>query len=303
MNQKIHARKAIVGRWKLWYCAVFLLCSPVGRADLPLIIEDLTTDKGRFKFEFSLTYANAEQQGVSMGQPIVVQVGETSFITIPTLIGEHNGNTDSLISTLGLRYGLTDKVELYSRASHLHIRQRNTDAAGDSKSSESRFADAWGGINYQFKQDDETPALLGFAEIALREKHRFSSASLKSSMFGLTTYRAIDPVVFSFTGAYRLSLARKDGGVDYNPGNLLLFNPTVGFAVNERVTMSTGLQWMNRAADSRNGRAQGLRHTQTDLQLGVSYGLSDQGTVNINIKANVSGQDGADLRLSWLRQF
>jgi len=25
--------------------------------------------------------------------------------------------------------------------------------------------------------------------------------------------------------------------------------------------------------------------------------------MNINLKANVSGRDGADLRVSWLRQF
>jgi len=84
-----------------------LLClSSAALADLPLTIEDLITDKGRFKLDLSLTYANAEQRGISVGQPIVVQVGPTSFITIPAWIGERRGNTDALVSTAGLRYGL-----------------------------------------------------------------------------------------------------------------------------------------------------------------------------------------------------
>jgi len=280
-----------------------LLCSSSAHADLPLTIEDLITDKGRFKLDLSLTYANTEQQGISTGQPIVVQTSSTSFVTIPTLIGERTGNTDSLVSTTGLRYGLTNKTEIYARANYLHVHQRNNDATGDSQTSESRFADAWFGINYQFKQDNETPALLGFSEIALREKHRVSSASFKSFLLGLTTYKAIDPVVFSLTGAYRINRSRKDGDVNYRPGNLLLLNPSVGFAVNERVTLITGIQWINRFADLRDGEKQSLRYTRTDLLLGVSYGLTSKSTLNINLKSNVSGQDGADLRISWLHQF
>jgi len=208
-----------------------------------------------------------------------------------------------LVGSVGLRYGLSEKVEIYTRASYLYIEQRNSDVSGNTQSSESRFSDAWAGVNYQFKQDDKTPALLGFTEIALREKHRVSSASFKSALLGLTTYKAIDPVVLSLTGAYRINRSRKDGDVDYRPGNLLLLNPSLGFAVNERVTLTSGIQWSNRRADLYGSKEQGLRHTQTDLLLGVSYGFTDKSVININLKANVSGQDGADLRLSWLRQF
>jgi len=280
-----------------------LLCSSVARADLPLTIEDLITGRGQFKLDISLTYANAEQQGIVTGSPVVVQTGATSFITIPTLIGERRGNIDTFVSAFGLRYGLTEKTELYTRLSHLHMRQRNSAATGNYQSSESHFADAWLGINYQFKQDTKTPALLGFSEIALHEKHYISSSSFKTFLLGLTTYKAIDPVVFSLTGAYRINRSRKDGDVDYQPGNLLLLNPSIGFAVNERVTLTTGVQWVNRPAYSLNDEKQGIRHTQTDLLLGVSYGFNAKNTININLKSNASGQAGADLRLSWLHQF
>jgi len=270
---------------------------------MPLTVEDLITDQGRVKLDLSLTYANAEQHGVSVGQPIVVQTGPASFITIPTSVGERSGNTDTLVSTAGLRYGLTDNTELYARASYLHTRQRSSDATGNSRSSGSRFADAWVGLNHQFKEDDDTPALLGFVEVALREKHLTNSASFQSALLGFTAYKAIDPVVFSLTAAYRINRSRKDDGMNYRPGNLLMFNPSVGFAVNERVTLTTGLQWTSRQADSYDGEKQGQRHTSTDLLLGVSYGFSANSTMNINLKSNVSGRSGADLRVSWLYQF
>ena len=86
--------------------------------------------------------------------------------------------------------------------------QRTSGVSGTSSSNESRFADALAGINYKFKKDDATPALLGFAEVALAENHRRDTASFKSAMPGVTTYKAIDPVVFSLTAGYRFNQSR-----------------------------------------------------------------------------------------------
>ena len=172
-----------------------------------------------------------------------------------------------------------------------------------SSRSENRFADAWAGINYQFKKDDDTPALLGFAEIALREQHEKNSSSFKSALVGLTTYKAIDPVVFSFTTAYRFNQSRQDGDNAYKPGNLFLLNPSIAFAVNDRVTLITGMQWTNRQADKWDGQAQGFRRTSSDLLLGVGYGIAKGSTLNLTFKSNVSGAGGADLRLNWLLTF
>jgi len=200
-------------------------------------------------------------------------------------------------------YGLTGKAEIFARTSYLHSSSRASDVSGTSSHSENRFADAWAGINYQFKKDDDTPALLGFTEIALREKHEKSSSSFKSALVGLTTYKAIDPVVFSLTTAYRFNQSRKDGEANYKPGNLFLLNPSIAFAVNDRVTLTTGMQWSNRQADTWDGKAQGFRRTSSDLLLGVGYGISKESTLNLTFKSNVSGSNGADLRLNWLHTF
>lgn len=272
-------------------------------ADLPLTVEDLITDKGKTRLDLSVAYSNTERQGISTGEPFILQTGPTSFIAVPTRIGESVGNSDTVVTTIGLRRGITDKAEIYGRLSAYSSTQRSSTADKSSAHSSSGFSDAWAGINYQFKNDDNTPALLGFAEIALREKHRTSGASFQSAMVGATTYKAIDPIVFSLTGAYRFNQTRQDGDRSYKPGNLILLNPGVAFAVNDRVTLSTGMQWTRRKADYIDGQPQGILRTATDLLLGVGYRFDKGNTLNTIFKVNASGRSGAELRLNWLTTF
>jgi hypothetical protein len=284
-------------------CVLFMATSSCVRADLPLTVEDLITDKGKFKLDLSVAYANADRQGVFAGEPVVVQTGATSFVTLPTLVGESALNSDAAVATMGLRYGLSSKAEIYARLSGIHSQQRSSSPGGPESSRESGFADAWAGVNFQFKTDDDTPAVLGFAEVALREKHRAGSAHFKSVMLGLTTYKAIDPVVFSLTGAYRFSQSRVDGNQRFKPGNFLLIHPAVAFAVNDRVTLTTGVQWTRRQADRFTGQAKGIARTATDLLLGVGFGFAKGNMLNTTLKINASGRSGAELRTNWMYTF
>ncbi len=290
----------------VYLCCVGTLCmmsSTLAYADLPLTVEDLITDKGKVKLEMSFSYANSNLQGVATAEPITIQTGETSFVTLPALVGDGQKNNDTMVATLGLRYGITGKAEAYTRASFLYTETRTNNLGSLSGDTDSRFADAWVGINYQFKQDNDTPALLGFTEVALREKYTKDSRSLKSWMAGITAYKAIDPIVFSLTAGYRLNQHRQDGNVNLKPGNLLFLNPSVAFAVNDRITLTTGSQWTSRHADRFGGKAQSFRRTSTDLLMGVGYGISKKSTLNFTFKQNASGQDGADLRLTYLHTF
>jgi hypothetical protein len=146
-------------------------------------------------------------------------------------------------------------------------------------------------------------------------------------MLGGTTYHAIDPVVFSVTWAYQFNQVRQNGDAsqnqvhqdenehhnqvhqkeaahhnlgDYKPGNLLLVNPSVAFAVNDRITLSTGFKWTNRQPSIFAGETDELRLTSTDLLLGVGYGISKGSILNFTFLFNVSGRNGADLKLNWL---
>ena len=169
--------------------------------------------------------------------------------------------------------------------------------------SEHLFTNSWVGLNYQLSQDNDTPALLAFFESALYEKHQKGSSSGKSWLFGITIYRSIDPVVLSITSSIQWNQKRDDGDVVFQPGNHFLLAPSVAFAVNDRVTLTTGIQWVNRQTHRYDGKPLGFRRTSTDATLGLGYGVSKEHTLNLSFKANASGQDGADLRINWLYAF
>jgi len=70
-----------------------MLCSlgTVAHADLPLAVESLLTDKGKLKLNLSLAYSNSATAGLF--------------------------NSDAVVGTATLRYGLTGKTEIYARSS------------------------------------------------------------------------------------------------------------------------------------------------------------------------------------------
>jgi hypothetical protein len=283
--------------------ALLSCVSPLAFAELPLTIEDIITDKGKVTLDATFSYANSNQKGVATGEPIIVQTSPTSFITIPTRIGETRTDTDTSVATVGLRYGLTRDAELYGRGSYLWNSSRSSSFSDTSSSSSSRFSDAWLGLNYRFLKDGETPALLGFVEVALTERLRESSSSAKSWLLGATSYSVIDPVVLSMTAAYRFNQERTDGVQRYKPGNLLLLNPSLAFAVNDRVSLSGGVQWLNRQPDLLDGQSQNFRRTTTDLNFGVSYGLSNATSLTFSVTSNASGSNGSSIRLNLLHAF
>lgn len=225
--------------------AAALLLPLAARADLPPTVEDLLTAQGRWRVELGAVYANSGKTGVHTGQLVSIQTGPAQFIIVPIVAGESRTNTDTLVATPGLRYGLSADTELYARTSWLSTTSRIQNSDGAHSESASRFADCWVGVNRQLLMEGKTPALLGLAEAALAERGGDDTARGKSRLLGLTAYRTLDPLALALaaTVAYRANLARPVSGRAQKSGNLLLINPSVNFAVNDQAKLSTGLQW------------------------------------------------------------
>lgn len=269
-------------------------------AELPLTVEDLIGERGKIRLDYSVSYANSERSSIRMGEPLIVQTGATSFVRIPTRVGEVNANDDLLVSTLGMRYGLTSRTEIYGRGSYLYGMYRSSGAFGPTSSIESRFVDSWIGANYRFKFDDDTPAVIGFTEFSIRERDAAGGRSFKSNMVGITAYKSIDPIVFSVTSAYRVNRGYVADTKTFKPGNLVMLTPSISFAANSFVTLSAGVQWSSRRADRINQVDQGALKTSTDLILGINYSVNQKNSVGLSMRTNSSGRNGAGLRLNWL---
>jgi hypothetical protein len=276
---------------RIHFAILLAVCLPA-RAALPLSIDELLSNKGEFKLETSLSYLNSSNQSTRGYDPVTIQTGASSYVTIPSFTSDVNSNSDIGIATLGIRYGVSKQLETSFKSSYMQRQTRSANAAESDTSSKKQFQDAWAGLNYQLSSDSSTQKTSVFAEVALYEKGVTSASRFKSYQIGASSYYSLDPVVLSINGALRNSLTRKDGMSINKPGSSFQLSPAIAFAVNEKVTLTTGLQWLSQQAGSVDGVKQGLRRT--------SYNLSHKTQLSINIKANVSERGGAETRLSLI---
>jgi hypothetical protein len=283
-------------------CILFALPA---KADVELTIEDLLTAQNRWRIGLGVNYSNVEQQRISTGQPLLIQISPTQFIALPTKIGESHINSDTLVLTPSIRYGLSGRTELYGRASWVSDSTRIQGINGQSSESDNRFDSLWLGVNHKFISEGKYPALLGFMEVAAAENSQLpnsndsSTVAAHSWLIGATTYRVLDPMVLSLTAAYRVNLTRNIAGQDYKPGNYLLLSPSASFAVNNDITLSGGLQWLSVQPTEINSHEQGWRQTKTSMNVGLAWRWDERSVVNFSGNANISGQSGAGLGMTW----
>lgn len=271
-------------------------------ADLPLTIEDIMTDKGKWKLETSLTYLNSENSRAALAAPVYIQTGATSFIPIPTEIQENGSNTDMLAGTLGLRYGLTGNTDIYGSGSYLWHEERKLD--GNGKTRNKRMSDVSLGISHTFLKDDKNPALIGFLESTVYEKSRNKASSGKSWLIGATTYKAIDPVVLSLTAAYRINGSKTlSSNTKYKAGNYWMLNPNISFAANDRISLTGGIQWLGKQPDRTDGKRESSRNTSTYAHFGAGFGFTKTTALNASARFNVSGQSSSELKFGVQHTF
>lgn len=284
------------------FLAVSLCIS--AHADLPLSIEDIVTEKGKIRLEAGVSYVNGESSKNRFAHPIYIQTGNNTFVAVPTALENADSNSDMVVGTLGLRYGLTGKTDVYTGASHLWRSAREFDGSGSLKSRNRRLSDVLLGVSHTFVQDGKNPALIGFVETVLYEQSNGKSSSGKSWTAGLTTYKAIDLVVLSFTGAYRRNLPKKTAeGGRFQAGSYMMLNPSVSFAANDRISFTGGVQWLNAQADKVNGERQSARNTSTYAHAGVGFGLTRDTVLNASVRGKVSVAGSSEFKLGMTHKF
>lgn len=256
-------------------------------AELPLSLEELLTDKGKLRLESSISYTNIEREQTRLANPIYIQTGANSYIAVPTALQQGSRNSDLIIGTLGLRYGITAKTELYGNASYLWRNDRTYNGAANSHSSDN-LSNISLGISHTFKQDGKNPALIGFAETTAYEKS-----------YG----KAIDLIVLSLTGTYHINSSKNITAGKYKAGNYFTLNPSISFAANDRISITGGVQWIAQQPSRLNGEKLAAKNTATYAHFGVGYGISRETSISASARFNVSGQSNSTLRLSLQRTF
>lgn len=282
---------------------LLLLFSSFAIADLPLSLDEIYTDKGKLKFESNVVYSNNERKENSYSEPIFIQTGVNSFVAIPTKFGQTRINTDIIIGSVGFRYGLTGKTDIYTNLSYLWQENRSFDGINETKQTEYYLYNTIFGISQTLLQDGENPALIGFIESSIYEKIFNKSFYAKSWLIGFSMYKAIDPIVLALTTAYRFNGNYNTTYGKYEPGNYLLLNPSVLFATNDRITLNGGLQWINRQAERLNDKKISTHNTATYAKFGIGLGINDDITCSLSTRFKISGESSSEINFGIAYNF
>lgn len=272
-------------------------------ADLSLTIEDLTADKNKFKLTSNLSYFNQSQRNLTEQGYSVVDLGNGRTITLPNPSSEGLSNTDNLIGTLGLGYGMTDGWEIGTKTNVIYRQLRQTSSGENNQISNAQLQDILLTTQYQLIDKHENlPNSLIFSEISLYDKaDGLEPKSLSSVLIGGTVYTINDPIVLSLTGSYQYNSKRdilnQNQAIDI--GDILSMNGTVGFAVNPDITLNAGVGWQYRQADKTYGNTLGINQTQTNLNLGMAYALSARNNLIVNVRTSISGDEGSVFSLGF----
>lgn len=283
---------------------VFLLLflTQLTKADLPLTVEDLIADKNRFKLETSLNYVNQNSSNLTSQGSNLVDLGNGRYVSIPNSITQGKTNTDTLIGTIGLRYGVSDSLEVGIKTNSIYNQQRIDVVGKTDTQSDTRLKDLVLATQYQLTKDSKKiPDSLLFAEVSAYDKTQgFKSKSLSSALVGGTIYTVNDPIVLSLTGSYLYNSKRNNDSLqDFNKtvevGDVFALDSLIGFAVNPDITLTTGVGWQLQQADKLNSVRVGSNHTQTNLSLGMAYALTERSNLTANVRTNISGDGGSTL--------
>jgi hypothetical protein len=270
-------------------------------ADMIGFPDDLISNKGEAKLELGLSYGNG-----------------TSFSCSNSLAGCYRVNYDILSWAPGIRYGLNPSTEIYTRIGYSSIRSNYKEIGGFSddldktiKLDSDRFTDLWLGLNYRIWNDAVTPGLLVFLEGAVIENTSMGShidnVYGKTWIGGATLYRSIDPIILSATASYRYSATRDvydqfQPGLKLthntipsstNPADSILFNPSISFAANNEVSITSGFQWQRQIDGDRSA-------SRTDLTLGMGYMWSDALTLHVSTSTDMTGDGGSSISMILL---
>jgi hypothetical protein len=210
-------------------------------------------------------------------------------------------HTERDVWSLGLRYGVSRRLELSALARHERLRWRVPGMAAD----EARGYAASLGGSWLALPEGGLPAILLDARVDLLSRAALPGASqsaFASLDVGLTAYRSLDPLVLSLSTRWRRS--RVDAVQTGSPRQDLLIAPQVNFAVNPQVTLLAS--FVLRRAHGGDASAQAGRGDTpaTALRLGLGYAPDRRSTLFFNARLATSGAvDGAGIDLEWLYRF
>lgn len=271
------------------------------KSDSLLRLEDFAPKTGNLSASLGLTYITQRDDAVDVGT-VLSPLFPGVFIVLPNVQATEQ-EQDSVVGSLGLRYGLIPRLNLTARVNGTYRNVRTETAETTNTSETGRLTNVSLGLDYRVTSPVSQPFIIGFAQVAVLEESGGQFVYGKTASAGLTANWVKDPLILSSTVTYSHFGEREFGVQRFNPGNLVTVSPSVGFAANPDVNLSWGLSFGFRQADTLNGVQQGIWRSQSAATLGMAYSQSKSTVVNVNARVGVGGNNRTQLSVFITHRF
>jgi len=256
-------------------CLAMLCLALPARAQLPLSIEALLVADHRLSATFGVSRDSHREPQLVAG-PGGAALGWRE-LTLNR-------------SSVGLRYGLSSRLELNTRYEHSEL-QWTLAGTGSGDNSGERLAL---GANWLALRGGAGSLLLEAQLDALARPLGGTGGwqAVSAGSLGATWYRPLDPVVLAVAGRYRHERTRPTSFGDLRPAATATLDASVNFALNRQVTLLGSLALVHRRSDRLGGRTVDAGDLRASLGAGVAYAPVPSATVFLRASVPVGASDG-----------
>lgn len=284
----------------------------------------LLTPKGTFEIEPAFSYSQNTSNRISI----------LGFTQVPAflvgIIELEDADQATFTTSLAARYGLTDRIELELRVPWVYRYDTFSKRIGNNEASEAPrtftsngggLGDIEGAIRYQFNLES-APFWIGGVRVKsdtgdspfdneLDQNDIFKDPPTGSGSWSIepsmTLIYPTDPAVLFGTAGYTWNLGSNagrdlddDGQVNdkFNLGNSFFLGMGMGFAVNNRLSFSLGVNHRTVFKSSINGNKVGEMLQIDSLSTGFSLALTEKTSLNMNLQAGLT-EDAPDVEVSF----
>jgi hypothetical protein len=282
-----------------------LLLTPLLLFSKPVKVDEILTEQNKLKLDMSISYSNINKKA-GVTAPISYETMNGDFVNIPTYVGISSSNQDYINYGFNLKYGISEKLEVFTNLNLFTSDTHISDSEFSSKS-EKGFNNLNLGLTYQVKKEDDKPSLLIGGSVDLIERVTFSGEhkedlNFKSYSFFATSYYTVDPIVFLLKAGYRLNLEKKYKDENINSGDIFTLSPNIYFAVNPYTSINWGIRYQFKGKDRIDKNVVSNSGSSVSYLFGVSYEINSKYTFNLDTEkkdTNDYSSNNINLALSY----
>ena len=273
----------------------------LGTQESILKVDYFSPKKNKFSVNYGLSYTGTDENGYV---PNIIFIDTIKGIVPITTLNSTSDRTDRFTASFGVRYALTNSINLFGQSSGSLITEQATNYTASTYTQTAfDFDNLSFGADFRFTPTPTKMNFNGFVSMSLIERQNQTWLSAKSFTAGVNLLTVIDPLILSTSLTYNHFLKREIQAETHEPGNVITLTPTIGFAVNPDINLSWGTSISYKMPDANNGISLENSAILSSLNLGLSYRLDTNKLLNMNAKAGVAGNDAMQFNINLSHRF